>query len=105
MCSCQSASVKAMDRSYAVSCRAMVTGNNDFLSLQLADMSLAWHQWDGPPFRISRPGCITHYKPVWDTQELSRPRFVADPDGMDWDLRKNGPNTSRRGMSELNRLF
>jgi len=76
----------------AASRRAMVTGDNEFLSAQLADMVRVWHQWD--PYFDSNAG-LYYYQPVWDAQELSLPGFIADPNGTDWDLRKDGPDTFR----------
>ncbi|KAI8623414.1 Six-hairpin glycosidase [Xylariaceae sp. FL1651] len=76
----------------AASRRAMVTGDSEFLSAQLRDMIRVWHLWD--PFFDSAAG-LYYYQPVWDAQELSLPGFVADPNGTDWTLRKDGPDTFR----------
>jgi hypothetical protein len=76
----------------AASRRAMVTGDSAFLSHQLEDMVRVWHLWD--PFFDPAAG-LYYYQPVWDAQELSLPGFVADPNGTDWTLRKDGPDTFR----------
>ncbi|KAJ8111057.1 hypothetical protein ONZ43_g5718 [Nemania bipapillata] len=76
----------------AMSRRAMVTGDSEFLATQLDDMVRVWHLWD--PFFDSDAG-LYYYQPVWDAQELSLPGFIADPNNKDWDLRKDGPDTFR----------
>ncbi|KAI0804215.1 Six-hairpin glycosidase-like protein [Xylaria sp. FL0064] len=76
----------------AASRRAMVTGDSEFFSTQLEDMIRVWGLWD--PFFNSTVG-LYYYQPVWDAQELSLPGFIADPDNMNWDLRKDGPDTYR----------
>ncbi|KAI3319574.1 Six-hairpin glycosidase [Xylariaceae sp. AK1471] len=76
----------------AASRRAMVTGDSEFLSTQLDDMVRVWHLWD--PYFDSAAG-LYYYQPVWDAQELSLPGFIADPNGTDWTLRKDGPDTFR----------
>ncbi|KAI0451399.1 Six-hairpin glycosidase [Xylaria acuta] len=76
----------------ATSRRAMVTGDSEFLATQLDDMVRVWHLWD--PFFDSTVG-LYYYQPVWDAQELSLPGFIADPNNMNFDLRKDGPDTYR----------
>ncbi|KAI1432873.1 Six-hairpin glycosidase [Xylaria sp. CBS 124048] len=76
----------------AASRRAMVTGDTAFLATQLNDMIRTWHLWD--PYFDSTAG-LYYYQPVWDAQELSLPGFIADPDGLNWTLRLNGPDTFR----------
>lgn len=76
----------------AMSRRAMVTGDDEFLATQLDDMVRVWHLWD--PFFDSTAG-LYYYQPVWDAQELSLPGFIAYPDSEDWELRKDGPDTYR----------
>ncbi|KAI0427714.1 Six-hairpin glycosidase-like protein [Xylaria sp. FL1042] len=76
----------------ATSRRAMVTGHSEFLSTQLDDMIRVWGLWD--PYFNSTVG-LYYYQPVWDAQELSLPGFIADPNNMNWDLRKDGPDTYR----------
>ncbi|KAI0889490.1 Six-hairpin glycosidase-like protein [Annulohypoxylon maeteangense] len=76
----------------ATSRRAMVTGDSQFFSAQLNDMIRIWHEWD----QVFDPAAgLYYYQPVWDAQELSLPGFVADPNGTDWTLRKDGPDTFR----------
>ncbi|KAI0110616.1 Six-hairpin glycosidase-like protein [Hypoxylon sp. NC0597] len=76
----------------AASRRAMVTGDPQFLASQLDDMIRLWHQWDQV---YDDAAGLYYYQPVWDAQELSLPGFVADPNGTDWTLRKDGPDTFR----------
>ncbi|KAI2614748.1 Six-hairpin glycosidase-like protein [Hypoxylon fragiforme] len=76
----------------AASRRAMVTGDSHFLAIQLDDMIRLWHEWD--PYFDEAAG-LYYYQPVWDAQELSLPGFIADPNGTDWTLRKDGPYTFR----------
>ncbi|KAI1824093.1 Six-hairpin glycosidase [Xylaria intraflava] len=76
----------------AASRRAMVTGDSQFLANQLSDMVRTWHLWD--PYFDSTAG-LYYYEPVWDAQELSLPGFIVDPNGTDWNLRLNGPDTFR----------
>ncbi|KAI1294325.1 Six-hairpin glycosidase-like protein [Xylaria venustula] len=76
----------------ATSRRAMVTGDSDFLATQLDDLIRVWGLWD--PYFNSTVG-LYYYQPVWDAQELSLPGFIADPQNLNWDLRKDGPNTYR----------
>lgn len=76
----------------AMSRRAMVTGDSDFLAAQLDDMVRVWHEWDQV---YDDAAGLYYYQPVWDAQELSLPGFVADPNGTDWTLRKDGPLTYR----------
>ncbi|KAI8957172.1 Six-hairpin glycosidase [Daldinia sp. FL1419] len=76
----------------AASRRAMVTGNTRFLAGQLDDMVRIWHDWD----RVYDGAAgLYYYQPVWDAQELSLPGFIVDPNGTDWTLRKDGPDTFR----------
>lgn len=72
--------------------RSMVTGDSGFLSDQLDDMVRVWHQWDSV---FDSDVGLYYYEPVWDAQELSLPGFIVDPDGTNWDLRLNGPDTYR----------
>ncbi|KAI1451246.1 Six-hairpin glycosidase-like protein [Annulohypoxylon moriforme] len=76
----------------AMSRRAMVTGDSQFLAAQLHDMIRLWHEWDQV---FDATAGLYYYQPVWDAQELSLPGFVADPNGTDWTLRKDGPDTFR----------
>lgn len=76
----------------AMSRRARVTGDSHFLAVQLNDMIRLWHQWDQV---FDADAGLYYYQPVWDAQELSLPGFVADPNGTDWTLRKDGPDTFR----------
>ncbi|KAI1413864.1 Six-hairpin glycosidase-like protein [Hypoxylon sp. FL1857] len=76
----------------AASRRAMVTGDSQFLASQLDDMVRLWHEWDQV---YDDAAGLYYYQPVWDAQELSLPGFVADPNGTDWTLRKDGPDTFR----------
>ncbi|KAL7629794.1 hypothetical protein AAE478_001317 [Parahypoxylon ruwenzoriense] len=76
----------------AMSRRAMVTGDSRFLSTQLNDMVRVWHEWDRV---FDSAAGLYYYQPVWDAQELSLPGFIADPNGTDWTLRKDGPDTFR----------
>ncbi|KAI1420199.1 Six-hairpin glycosidase-like protein, partial [Xylaria sp. FL1777] len=76
----------------ATSRRAMVTGDSEFLATQLHDMVRVWALWD--PYFDSNVG-LYYYQPVWDAQELSLPGFIADPNNVNWDLRKDGPDTFR----------
>ncbi|KAI0482056.1 Six-hairpin glycosidase-like protein [Xylariaceae sp. FL0804] len=76
----------------AMSRRAAVTGDRDFLSAQLDDMIRVWHLWD--QVYDSAAG-LYYYQPVWDAQELSLPGFIADPDDTNFTLRKDGPDTYR----------
>ncbi|OTB03807.1 hypothetical protein M426DRAFT_169759 [Hypoxylon sp. CI-4A] len=76
----------------AASRRAMVTGDTKFLADQLDDMVRLWHEWDQV---YDHNAGLYYYQPVWDAQELSLPGFIADPNGTDWTLRKDGPNTFR----------
>ncbi|KAI1206109.1 Six-hairpin glycosidase-like protein [Annulohypoxylon truncatum] len=76
----------------AMSRRAMVTGDSSFLAAQLSDMIRLWHEWDQV---FDADAGLYYYQPVWDAQELSLPGFVADPNGTDWTLRKDGPDTFR----------
>jgi hypothetical protein len=72
--------------------RAMVTGNDDFLVSQLDDMIRGWREWD----RVFDPGSgLYYFQPVWDAQEFSLPGYIVDPDGENFDLRKDGPDTYR----------
>lgn len=76
----------------AASRRAMVTGASDFLAAQVQDMIRVWDLWDR---QFDSDVGLYYYEPVWDAQELSLPGFIADPDNLDWDLRKDGPETYR----------
>ncbi|KAI1098053.1 Six-hairpin glycosidase-like protein [Jackrogersella minutella] len=76
----------------AASRRTMVTGDHHFLATQLDDMVRLWHEWDKV---YDDTAGLYYYQPVWDAQELSLPGFVADPNGTDWTLRKDGPDTFR----------
>lgn len=76
----------------AMSRQSMVTGNQDLFVAQLDDMVRMWHEWDSV---FDTEAGLYYYKPMWDAQELSLPGFIADPDGMNWDLRKDGPDTFR----------
>ncbi|KAI1373316.1 Six-hairpin glycosidase-like protein [Hypoxylon crocopeplum] len=76
----------------AASRRAMVTGDSHFFATQLDDMERLWHQWDQV---YDDAAGLYYYQPVWDAQELSLPGFIADPNGTDWTLRKDGPDTFR----------
>ncbi|KAI1463851.1 Six-hairpin glycosidase [Daldinia caldariorum] len=76
----------------AASRRAMVTGDTQFLAAQLDDMIRIWHEWDEV---YDGAAGLYYYQPVWDAQELSLPGFIADPNGTDWTLRKDGPDTFR----------
>ncbi|KAI1079243.1 Six-hairpin glycosidase-like protein [Whalleya microplaca] len=72
--------------------RALVTGDNHFLSAQLDDMVRVWHEWDGV---FDEYAGLYYYQPMWDAQELSLPGFVSDPNNTDWILRRDGPDTFR----------
>ncbi|KAI2617505.1 Six-hairpin glycosidase-like protein [Hypomontagnella submonticulosa] len=76
----------------AASRRADVTGDLHFFASQVDDMVRLWHQWDHV---YDKAAGLYYYQPVWDAQELSLPGFIADPNGTDWDLRKDGPDTFR----------
>ncbi|KAI0134893.1 Six-hairpin glycosidase [Daldinia grandis] len=76
----------------AASRRAMVTGDSHFLAAQLDDLIRIWHEWDQV---YDGAAGLYYYQPVWDAQELSLPGFIADPNGTDWTLRKDGPDTFR----------
>lgn len=76
----------------AASRRAMVTGDTHFLAAQLDDLVRIWHEWDQV---YDGAAGLYYYQPVWDAQELSLPGFIADPNGTDWTLRKDGPDTFR----------
>ncbi len=76
----------------AMSRQAMVTGDRGSFSAQLDDMIRMWHEWDSV---FDEEAGLYYYKPVWDAQELSLPGFIADPDGNDWNLRNDGPDTYR----------
>ncbi|KAJ3569883.1 hypothetical protein NPX13_g5925 [Xylaria arbuscula] len=76
----------------ATSRYAMVTGDSEFLATQLQDMIRVWNLWDR---QFDSDVGLYYYEPVWDAQELSLPGFIADPDDLDWDLRKDGPETYR----------
>ncbi|KAI1187577.1 Six-hairpin glycosidase-like protein [Nemania serpens] len=76
----------------AMSRRAMVTGDDEFLATQLNDMVRVWHLWD--PY-FDSTARLYYYQPVWDAQELSLPGFIAYPDSEDFEMRKDGPDTYR----------
>ncbi|KAI0508909.1 Six-hairpin glycosidase-like protein [Xylaria bambusicola] len=76
----------------ATSRRSMVTGDSEFLSTQLHDMIRVWNLWDR---QYDSAVGLYYYEPVWDAQELSLPGYIADPDNLNWDLRKDGPETFR----------
>ncbi|KAK5633799.1 hypothetical protein RRF57_009514 [Xylaria bambusicola] len=80
----------------ATSRRTMVTGNSEFLSTQLHDMIRVWNLWDR---QYDSAVGLYYYEPVWDAQELSLPGYIADPDNLNWDLRKDGPETFRPTLS------
>ncbi|KAI5917574.1 Six-hairpin glycosidase-like protein [Camillea tinctor] len=76
----------------AMSRRAMVTGDRNFLSSQLDDMIRVWREWDRV---FDKAAGLYYYQPVWDAQELSLPGFIVDPNNTNWNLRKDGPDTFR----------
>ncbi|KAI1266931.1 Six-hairpin glycosidase-like protein [Xylariaceae sp. FL1019] len=76
----------------ATSRRAMVTGDDEFLTTQLDDMIRVWHLWDNV---FDSDAGLYYYEPNWDAQEFSLPGFVADTDGTNSTLRLNGPDTFR----------
>ncbi|KAI0164582.1 Six-hairpin glycosidase-like protein [Xylariaceae sp. FL1272] len=76
----------------AMSRRAMVTGDEKFLTTQLDDMIRIWHLWDNS---FDANAGLYYYEPNWDAQEFSLPGFVADADGTNSTLRLNGPDTFR----------
>ncbi|KAI1172646.1 Six-hairpin glycosidase-like protein [Nemania sp. FL0916] len=76
----------------AMSRRATVTGDSQFLASQLNDMIRVWHLWD--PYFDTNAG-LYYYQPVWDAQELSLPGFIVDPNNTNFELRKDGPDTYR----------
>ncbi|KAH7035882.1 Six-hairpin glycosidase-like protein [Microdochium trichocladiopsis] len=77
---------------HAAERKALVSGDKAFLAAHLDDLQRAVHEWDKV---LDKDVGLYYYQPVWDAQELSLPGFVADPNNMDWDLRKDGPDTYR----------
>jgi hypothetical protein len=72
--------------------RTLVTGDASFLSTQLDDLVRMWHLWDDV---FDENAGLYYYTPNWDAQEFSLPGFVADVNGTDDYIRREGPDTFR----------